>query len=310
MKTYSSIYNYHSNQKTIVTLGTFDGVHLGHQMIIRKLVTASKLLGGESLVLTFFPHPRMVLKQDDSIKLLNTMEEKIALLERYGLDNLVIHTFDKDFSQLSAEAFVSEVLVKQFNVGKIIIGYDHRFGKNRTADIHDLRMFGLKYDFEVEEISAQEIDHVSISSTKIRKALEVGDVSMANEYLGYDYTFSGTVVSGKKLGRTIGYPTANIQIPENYKLVPKNGIYIVSSVLDGSVVHGMMSVGVNPTFKNHPYTIEVNFLDWEGDLYGKAVCISIHDRIRDEERFDQLDLLIEKIQQDELITRKYFIEHV
>lgn len=293
-----------------MTLGTFDGVHLGHQMIIRKLVTASKLLGGESLVLTFFPHPRMVLKQDDSIKLLNTMEEKIALLERYGLDNLVIHTFDTDFSQLSAEAFVSEVLVKQFNVGKIIIGYDHRFGKNRTADIHDLRMFGLKYDFEVEEISAQEIDHVSISSTKIRKALEVGDVSMANEYLGYDYTFSGIVVSGKKLGRTIGYPTANIQIPENYKLVPKNGIYIVSSVLDGSVVHGMMSIGVNPTFKNHPYTIEVNFLDWEGDLYGKTVCISIHDRIRDEERFNQLDLLIEKIQQDELITRKYFIEHV
>ncbi len=310
MKTYSSIYNFHSKQKTIVTLGTFDGVHLGHQMIIRKLVTASKLLGGESLVLTFFPHPRMVLKQDDTIKLLNTMEEKIALLERYGLDNLVIHTFDTAFSQLSAEEFVSEVLVKQFNVGKIIIGYDHRFGKNRTADIHDLRAFGLKYDFEVEEISAQEIDHVSISSTKIRKALEVGDVAMANEYLGYDYNFSGTVVSGKKLGRTIGYPTANIQIPENYKLVPKNGIYIVSSILDGILVHGMMSVGVNPTFSNHPYSIEVNFLDWEGDLYGKTIRINIHNRIRDEERFDQLDLLIEKIQQDELITRKYFIEHV
>ncbi|MCP1996767.1 bifunctional riboflavin kinase/FAD synthetase [Flavobacterium sp. HSC-61S13] len=310
MKTFSSIYNFHAQQKTIVTLGTFDGVHLGHQMIIRKLVSASALMGGESLVLTFFPHPRMVLKQDDTIRLLNTMSEKIELLERYGLDNLVVHKFDADFSQLSAEDFVAQILVKQFNVGKIIIGHDHRFGKNRTADIHDLRNFGLKYHFEVEEISAQEIDHVSISSTKIRKALEIGDIAMANEYLGYDYFFSGIVVSGKKLGRTIGYPTANIEVTESYKLIPKNGIYIVTSELEGKTICGMMSIGINPTFENHPYTIEVNFLDWEGDLYGKNLKISVHERIRDEMRFDQFDLLIEKIREDEQITRKYFIEHV
>lgn len=310
MKTFSSIYNFHTRQKTIVTLGTFDGVHLGHQMIIRKLVSASELMGGESLVLTFFPHPRMVLKQDDTIKLLNTMSEKIELLERYGLDNLVVHKFDADFSQLSAADFVEQILVKQFNVGKIIIGHDHRFGKNRTADIHDLIRFGLKYNFEVEEISAQEIDHVSISSTKIRKALEIGDISMANEYLGYDYFFSGIVVSGKKLGRTIGYPTANIEVTESYKLIPKNGIYIVTSEIEGKTIRGMMSIGINPTFENHPYTIEVNFLDWDGDLYGKVLKISVHERIRDEMRFDQFDLLIEKIREDEQITRKYFIEHV
>lgn len=310
METFSSIYSFHARQKTIVTLGTFDGVHLGHQMIIRKLVSASELMGGESLVLTFFPHPRMVLKQDDTIKLLNTMSEKIELLERYGLDNLVVHKFDTDFSQLSAEDFVDQILVKQFNVGKIIIGHDHRFGKNRTADIHDLRNFGLKYHFEVEEISAQEIDHVSISSTKIRKALEIGDIAMANEYLGYDYFFSGMVVSGKKLGRTIGYPTANIAVTESYKLIPKSGIYIVTSEINGKTIPGMMSIGINPTFENHPYTIEVNFLDWDGDLYGENLKISVHERIRDEMRFDQLDLLIEKIREDEQITRKYFIEHV
>ncbi len=310
MKTFSSIYNFHTRQKTIVTLGTFDGVHLGHQMIIRKLVSASELMGGESLVLTFFPHPRMVLKQDDTIKLLNTMSEKIELLERYGLDNLVVHKFDADFSQLSAADFVEQILVKQFNVGKIIIGHDHRFGKNRTADIHDLIRFGLKYNFEVEEISAQEIDHVSISSTKIRKALEIGDIAMANEYLGYDYFFSGIVVSGKKLGRTIGYPTANLEVTESYKLIPKNGIYIVTSVIEGKTIPGMMSIGINPTFENHPYTIEVNFLDWDGDLYGEVLKISVHERIRDEMRFDQFDLLIEKIREDEQITRKYFIEHV
>ncbi|WP_430615599.1 bifunctional riboflavin kinase/FAD synthetase [Flavobacterium sp. JP2137] len=310
MKTYPSIYNFHTQHKTIVTLGTFDGVHLGHQMIIRKLVAASSHLGGQSLVLTFFPHPRMVLKQDDSIKLLNTMDEKIELLEHYGLDHLVIHTFDTEFAKLSAEEFVRDILVKQFNIGKIIIGYDHRFGQNRTADINDLKIFGLKYGFEVEEISAREIDSVSISSTKIRKALDIGDMAIANEYLGYDYFFSGTVVSGKKLGRTIGYPTANIQIAEAYKLVPKNGIYIVSSIIDGQRISGMMSIGVNPTFDNHPHTIEVHFLDWEGDLYGRFLKIAIHERIRDEERFEAFELLVAKIRQDELLTRKYFLEHV
>ena len=306
MKTFSSIYEFKTTTKTVVTLGTFDGVHIGHQKIIDKLVAASQQMQAESLVLTFFPHPRMVLKQDNSIQLLNTMEEKKELLKKYGLDNLVVHKFDTSFSQLSAEEFVKGVLVDQFNVGKIIIGYDHRFGKNRTADINDLKKYGEQYGFEVEEISAQEIDHVSISSTKIRKALLEGNIDLANEFLGYEYYFSGTVVHGKKLGRQLGFPTANIEIPESYKLVPGNGIYVVSSILNGEHVKGMMSIGVNPTFEEHAHSIEVNYLDFDADLYDQKLKVVIHKKIRDEEKFDNLENLIARIKEDERITREYF----
>lgn len=306
LKTFSSINEFSCSNKTVVTLGTFDGVHLGHQQIIQKLVDAAKQRQAESLVLTFFPHPRMVLKQDNSILLLNTMDEKKELLERYGLDNLVVHKFDQAFSELTAEQFVKQVLVDQFNLGMIIIGYDHRFGKNRTADIEDLKRFGARYGFEVQEISAQEIDHVSISSTKIRKALQQGDIDLANEYLGYAYHFTGVVVHGKKMGRTLGFPTANLQIAETYKLIPKNGIYIVSSILNGVFTWGMMSVGFNPTFEGHPHAIEVNYLDFQGDLYGESLRVHIHKKIRDEQKFDTLEELVARIKLDELETRSYF----
>lgn len=310
MKTFSSINEFKTDKKVVATLGTFDGLHLGHQKIINRLVESAKKIDAESLVLTFFPHPRMVLKQDHNIRLLNTLEEKEYLLASLGLDNLVVQKFDLDFSQLSAEEFVQRVLVDKFNITKIIIGYDHRFGKNRTADIHDLIEFGKKYGFEVEEISAEEIDHVSISSTKIRLALEEGDMRLANEYLGYDYFFSGVVVHGKKLGRKLGFPTANITISEDYKLIPKNGVYIVESEIDNVMVKGMMSVGVNPTFVGHPYTIEVNYLDWDGDLYDKTLKVRILDRIRDELKFNNLDELVAKLHEDEQITRKYFEQYV
>lgn len=310
MKTFSSINNFQTNKKVVATLGTFDGVHIGHQMIIKKIVDSAKESGAESLVLTFFPHPRMVLKQDHSIRLLNTLEEKKELLEELGLDNLVVQKFDYEFSQLSAEEFVKRVLVDKFNISKIIIGYDHRFGKNRTADISDLKMYGEKYGFEVEEISAQEIDHVSISSTKIRQALLDGDIALANEFLGYDFYFSGMVVHGKKLGRKLGFPTANISIDEDYKMIPKNGVYIVESTINGEKVKGMMSVGINPTFEGHPYTIEVNYLDWNGDLYDKTLKVRILDRIRDELKFNGLDELVACLQNDEYITREYFEQYV
>ncbi|EHO15173.1 MULTISPECIES: bifunctional riboflavin kinase/FAD synthetase [Myroides] len=307
MKTFSSIADFNCDKKVVATLGTFDGVHVGHQMIIKKLVDSAKANGGESLVLTFFPHPRMVLKQDNSIRLLNTIEEKKELLKGLGLDNLVIQKFDLEFAQLSAEEFVKQVLVDKFNISKIIIGYDHRFGKNRTADIHDLKAFGEKYGFEVEEISAQEIDHVSISSTKIRVALEEdGNMMLANEFLGYEYYFSGTVVHGKKLGRKLGFPTANIVVDEDYKLIPENGVYVVESELNGVKVMGMMSVGINPTFADHPYTIEVNYLDWDGDLYDQKLKVRILDRIRDELKFSGLDELIAKLKDDERVTREFF----
>lgn len=310
MKIFSSIGEFKTDKKVVATLGTFDGVHIGHQMIIKKLVDAAKELDAESLVLTFFPHPRMVLKQDHGIRLLNTLEEKQELLAHLGLDNLVVQKFDLDFANLTAEEFVKQVLVDTFNISKIIIGYDHRFGKNRTADIHDLKRFGAFYGFEVEEISAQEIDHVSISSTKIRTALEEGNIALANEFLGHAYHFSGKVIHGKKLGRTLGFPTANFEISESYKMIPQNGIYVVESEIEGERVKGMMSIGINPTFVNHPHTIEVNFLDWSGDLYNKTLKVRILDRIRDEQKFNSLEELITCLKQDELATRAYFDRHV
>ena len=237
-----NIYTHTSNypkQKSVITIGTFDGVHIGHRKILEKITHSAKDLNCESIVLTFFPHPRMVLQENSSIKLLNTMEEKGKLLQKIGVDNLIIHPFDKEFSQLSAEEFVKKVLVEQLQIQKIIIGYDHRFGRNRTADINDLIVFGEKYDFEVEQISAQEIDDIAISSTKIRTALSEGTISLANEYLGYNYFFSGTVIKGNQLGRTIGFPTANIQIKEDYKLIPKNGVYIVKSYLQEELIYGI-----------------------------------------------------------------------
>lgn len=310
MKIFSSIGEFKTDKKVVATLGTFDGVHVGHQMIIKKLVDAAKELEAESLVLTFFPHPRMVLKQDHGIRLLNTLDEKQELLANLGLDNLVVQKFDLDFANLTAEEFVKQVLVETFNISKIIIGYDHRFGKNRTADIHDLKRFGAFYGFEVEEISAQEIDHVSISSTKIRTALEAGNIALANEFLGHAYHFSGKVIHGKKLGRTLGFPTANFEISESYKMIPQNGIYVVESEIEGERVKGMMSIGINPTFENHPHTIEVNFLDWSGDLYNKTLKVRILDRIRDEQKFNSLEELVNRLKEDELATRAYFTSYV
>ncbi len=310
MKRFSSITDFTCNKRVVATLGTFDGVHLGHREIIKKLVRSASESNAESLLLTFFPHPRMVLKQDHGIFLLSTLDEKYELLKDLGLDNFIVQKFDIEFSNLSAEEFVKTVLVDKFNISKIIIGYDHRFGKNRTADINDLRIFGKKYGFEVEEISAQEIHDVSISSTKVRKALEEANISLANEFLGYPYSFSGEVVHGKELGRTLGYPTANIKVDENYKLIPKNGVYIVESTIEGKNVKGMMSIGINPTFENHPYSIEVNFLDWSGNLYGQTLKVRILEFIREEEKFSSLEALVARLKEDEQITRQYFDKYV
>ena len=252
----------------------------------------------ESVVLTFFPHPRMVLQENSFVKLLNTMEEKIVLLEKIGIDNLIIHPFDKEFSLLTAEEFVQEVLVNQLQIQKIIIGYDHRFGRNRTADINDLTLFGKKYGFEVEQISAQEIDAIAVSSTKIRTALAEGTISLANEYLGYNYFFSGTVVKGQQLGRTIGFPTANIHIKEDYKLIPKNGVYIVKSILGQKLTYGIMNIGNRPTVDGVSQTIEVHFIDFDKDLYDQEITIEVLEFIRDEHKFDSLDALKNQIQKD------------
>jgi riboflavin kinase/FMN adenylyltransferase len=302
---FHNIKDFKPNRNTVATLGTFDGVHLGHKKIIERLTQEAEKSNTESLVLTFFPHPRMVLQGNSVIQLLNTIQEKAELLESIGLQNLIIHPFDESFSQLSAEEFVKTILVDQFQIKKIIIGHDHRFGKNRSADINDLIAYGKIYDFEVEQISAQEIDEVSISSTKIRKALLSGDIQLANEYLGYNYFITGTVVKGRQLGRTIGFPTANLKIEEEYKLIPLNGVYIVKSYWNGKEIFGMMNIGTNPTVDGKERTIETNFLDLEEDLYGKEMRIYFLQRIRSEEKFDSIDTLKAAIENDKIITQSF-----
>jgi riboflavin kinase/FMN adenylyltransferase len=302
---FHSITEFHSDKKTIVTLGTFDGVHLGHAAILKKLTQNTQNGAFESTVLTFFPHPRMVLQGKSDLKLLNTINEKIELLEKIGIDNLIIHPFDEKFAELSAEAFVSTVLVDQLRVQKIIIGYDHRFGKNRTANIDDLISFGTQYGFEVEQISAQEIDEISISSTKIRTALEEGDIQLANDYLGYSYFLSGTVVKGKQLGRTIGFPTANIALDEEYKLVPQNGVYVVQAEIDENFIFGMMNIGFNPTVQGKQKTIEVHLFDFDTDIYNRKIQVAILQRIRSEKKFESIELLTKQLEEDRNFSRNY-----
>ncbi|UGS23826.1 bifunctional riboflavin kinase/FAD synthetase [Flavobacterium channae] len=304
MKTYNSIHNFVTNKKTLITLGTFDGVHIGHQSILKKLVDF-KEKETESVVLTFFPHPRMVLKQDSTIKLLSTIDEKAELLEKSGIDNLIIHPFDTTFSNLSAEEFVKEILVDKLHVKKIIIGYDHRFGKNRTADINDLIAFGKKYNFEVEQIGVKEIDEISISSTKIRNALLEGNIILANQYLGHSYSIVGTVVDGKKIGRTIGFPTANIRITEDYKLLPKNGVYIVSSEINNKLFYGMMNIGNKPTLGENEQSIEVHFFDLNEDIYNQKLKIVFLEHIRDEKKFNSIDELQSQLENDKKFSLDY-----
>ncbi|MEM0576557.1 bifunctional riboflavin kinase/FAD synthetase [Flavobacterium polysaccharolyticum] len=305
MKIFHSISEFVATKKTILTLGTFDGVHFGHKTILNKITQSTKNGTYESVVLTFFPHPRMVLQEKSDIKLLNTIAEKIELLEQLGIENLVIHPFDTNFSKLTAEEFVRDILVNRFNIQKIIIGYDHRFGRNRTADINDLITYGKTYNFEVEQITAQEINAISVSSTKIRTAILEGEIELANAYLEYPYPISGQVIQGKQLGRTIGFPTANIAIAEDFKLIPKNGVYVVSSIINDQLVYGMMNIGTNPTVGGEKQSIEVHFLDFNKDLYHQPLKVSILHRLRSEQKFLNIDFLKAQLAKDENNTRDY-----
>jgi len=305
LKLFNSIQSFSSDRQTIVTIGTFDGVHIGHKKILEQITRNAHDLNCESLVLTFFPHPRMVLQKDTDMKQLNTLDEKINLLEGLGIDNLVVHPFDKEFSRLTAEEFVQQVLVDIFKVKKIIIGYDHRFGRNRTANIDDLIAFGKTFGFEVEQISVEEINEVSISSTKIRNALLEGNIELATDYLGYNYSLTGTVTEGKQLGRTIGYPTANIQIKEDYKLVPLNGVYVASANVNGETVYGMMNIGTRPTVDGTYQTIEINLFDFNRDIYGQKITVTLLKRLRPEQKFESLDFLKNQLGADKLAAKDY-----
>lgn len=292
MKVFQSISQFKSNKKTTVTIGTFDGVHLGHQSLLKKLKINNSC---ESVLITFFPHPRMVLQVESEIKLLNTIEEKTILLESNNIENLIIHPFDKAFSRLTAEEFVENILVKQLNIDTLIIGHDHRFGRNRSATVDDLIDFGKKYNFNVEQISAKEINEIAISSTKIRSALDNGNIKLANSYLGYNYSITGKVVKGLQNGRSIGFPTANILIEENYKLIPKNGVYAVKTTLKNKTVFGMLNIGTNPTVNLNKQSIEVHFFDFNDDIYDEKISLSLLNYFREEQKFNSLEALKEQL---------------
>ena len=300
MTSFSNIDEFNSTDYTILTIGTFDGVHLGHQKVLERLTKEAKNNNLKSTVLTFFPHPRTVLNPNKPLKLINSVNERTDLLSKSKIDNLIIHPFDKSFSELDPEKYVLEILVKKLKAKIILIGYDHKFGKNRTADINDLKMYGEKYAFKVIEIKAEEISNIAISSTKIRKAISEGDISTAKEYLGYDVTLSGRIVHGKSIGRTIGFPTANVEVSEEYKLLPKNGVYLIQSIINKKQVFGMMNIGVKPTLIESSKTIEINFFDFEGDLYDRNIRVNIKQFIRDEIKFESLELLKSQIQKDKI----------
>lgn len=309
MKEHRGANAFHSKNHTVVTIGTFDGVHVGHQKIIERLVNTARASNLESAILTFFPHPRMVLQKDANIKLINTIEERREILEETGLDHLIIHPFTQQFSRLTAREFVRDILVNKLRAKKVIIGYDHRFGRNRTADINDLRKFGIEYGFDVEEISKQDIEEVAVSSTKIRNALLEGRVELANRYLSYPFSLAGIVVKGKGLGKELDYPTANLHVPEDYKLIPKNGVYVVRTKIQGVQVFGMMNIGTNPTVGGTTKTIETYFFDLEMDLYGRYLSIQLLTRIRDEKKFDSIEGLKIAMKQDEAFSRQFILDN-
>jgi len=281
-----------------VTIGSFDGVHKGHISILKNLITEAQHNGLKSVVFTFDPHPRTVLSNSEPLRLLSSTSDKIDTLKKLGVDYLVMYPFDKAFSRLTAEEFVKTILVDGLHTKKIIIGYDHRFGRNRTASIDDLIDFGKTYNFEVAQIQAKQIDSISISSTKIRTALEEGAISTANSFLGYNYSISGTVISGNQLGRTLGYPTANIKCIDSLKLIPYQGVYIVKSYIDHQEVFGMMNIGTKPTVDGTKQTIEVHFFNWNTDLYTKTISIELLHRLRDEQKFDSINDLKVQLQKD------------
>lgn len=286
--------------KTAVTTGTFDGVHIGHKTIIERLIASAKSIQGESVLLTFYPHPRMVLyPDDDQIKMLNTPLEKEQLLENCGIDHLVVIPFTKEFSRLSSLEFVRNILSNILKAKKLVIGHDHHFGRNREGTFAHLQEFGSLYGFEVEEIPAKDIDDVAISSSKIRQALETGDLNTANNYLGYHYAITGKVVEGKQLGRTIGYPTANIEVVDKYKLIPAIGVYAVKIKYGNHFFDGMLSIGNNPTVtENGPTTIEVNIFDFNAEIYHKEITIYFYKKLRNEIKYNSVEALVTQLALD------------
>lgn len=291
MKVYQSLAEFNTLNCAVATTGTFDGVHLGHKKILSQLVQTAHKVGGESVLLTFSPHPRLVLQPDVELQLLTSLEEKIGLLEQTGLDHLIIHPFTKEFSRTPSLEFVREILVNQLGVKQLVIGYDHHFGRNREGSFHHLKEFGPIYGFEVEEIPALDIDAVNISSTKIRTALIEGNVELATTYLGHPYIIGGEVIKGDQIGRSIGFPTANLDINFQHKLIPADAVYAGYVRLNGEHHKAMANIGRRPTVGSNRRSVEIHLLDFEGDLYGQHLHFAVGHRLRDVMNFKSLDAL-------------------
>ena len=304
MITTKNIENSNSANPAILTIGTFDGVHLGHKKIIKKLVKSAKEKKLRSCILTFFPHPRNFLSKSNDLKMINTIREKKEILDELGVDELIIQEFNDDFSNLSANEFIRHLL-KFCEIKEIIVGYNHKFGKDREAGIDELKVYGKKYGFDVCEIDAFDINQINISSTKIRNAIGAGEVELCNEYLGYNFSIDGNIVKGKSIGKKIGFPTANIRVEENYKIIPKNGVYFVSCKIKNIQKFGMMNIGFNPTFGNKKLTIEVNIFDFNQDVYGENIKIEFIKFIRNEIKFQNIDELIKQIKIDRETCKSY-----
>ncbi len=301
MKIYHHIDEFKNVNNPIVTIGTFDGVHLGHRKIFQKMKDDADKHQGETVVITFYPHPRLVLHADSkNLKFINTQEKKVRLLEKAGINHLIIIEFTREFSRLNSANFIKEYLLEKIQTKKLIIGYDHHFGKNRLGDFSTLYDLGYKYGFEVEKIPVQNVENVAISSTKIRKALNEGKIKKANALLGYDYSITGTVVGGHKIGRTIGFPTANIDLEDKYKLITANGVYACRIEYEGKVYKGMGNVGLRPTVNHSNLTIEVNIFDFDKEIYGESITIYFIDRIRSEIKFENLAGLRNQLTKDKV----------
>ncbi|MEP1094173.1 MAG: bifunctional riboflavin kinase/FAD synthetase [Cyclobacteriaceae bacterium] len=299
MKVINNIKDFEKPDSAVVTIGTFDGVHLGHQEILNRVVADAKSIGGKSILITFWPHPRFILEKDATdLKLLSTFDEKVELLEFLGLDFLIKIPFTPKFSNLSAEEFTRLILVDSIGTKKLYIGYDHRFGNDREGDIHFLREKGIVFDYEVFEIPRQDIDDIGISSTKIRSALLRGEIQLANSLLGRSYTITGTVVEGQKVGRKIGFPTANLEVREPYKLLPGDGAYAVIARIDGNFFNGMLNIGFKPTVDGKQRTIEVHLFNFDENIYGRELIIEFVQSLRKEQKFDSLESLKNQLQQD------------
>lgn len=299
MKIYNNINDFKKVSHAIVTIGTFDGVHLGHQAIFKKMKEAADAEGGETVVITFHPHPRLVLQIDSSnLRFINTQAKKIELMEEAGIDNLVNIQFTKAFSRISSETFIRDYIVDKVVPSRLVIGYDHHFGKNRMGDFRRLYDLGHKLGFRVDRIPVQDVENIAVSSTKIRKALEAGDVKKANLLLGYAYSLTGKVIRGNELGRTIGFPTANIQVDNVYKLITNPGVYACFINWQGKVYKGMGNIGYRPTIQPGELTIEVHIFDFNEDVYGQEITIRFIDRIRDEQKFDSISGLRNQLLHD------------